>query len=115
LTHAPSSPSSPCLLPSPTRRRVLFSSDPSFPFAGTVAYCIYQFQQKRVKRDPEGPFLFGNPMAGAVLSTLCCLAVACGVMAVLTTPLAAVMGQSARQVGAFIAIVVMGVLGMYLK
>jgi len=54
-------------------------------------------------------------MVGAVLSTLACLAVGCGVMALLATPLAAVMGQSARQVGAFVTIVVMGALGMYLK
>jgi ATP-dependent HslUV protease ATP-binding subunit HslU len=94
---------------------VLFSADPSFPLAGSVIYCVYQFQQKRVKRDPEGPFLFGNPMAGAVLSTLCCLGIACGVMALLTNPLTAVIGQSARQVGAFITIATMGALGMYLK
>jgi ATP-dependent HslUV protease ATP-binding subunit HslU len=94
---------------------VLFSSDQSFPLAGAFAYCVYQFQQKRVKRDPEGPFFLGNPLVGAVLSTLAVLAVACGVMAVLTGPLTAVIGQSARQVGAFVTIAVMGVLGMYLK
>jgi hypothetical protein len=54
-------------------------------------------------------------MAGAVLSTLCCLGIACGVMALLTKPLTAVIGQSARQVGAFITIATIGALGMYLK
>jgi hypothetical protein len=36
-------------------------------------------------------------------------------MALLTNPLTAVIGQSARQVGAFITIATMGALGMYLK
>lgn len=94
---------------------VLFSSDQSFPLASTFVYCVYQFQQKRVRRDPEGPFLFNNPLAGAVVSTALCLGVACGVMSLLAAPLSVVIGQSARQVGAFITIVVMGVLGVYLK
>lgn len=71
----------PCDAMSPPPR-VLFSSDQSFPLAGTFIYSVYQFQQKRVKRDPEGPFFLNNPLVGAVLSTLCCLAVACGVMTV---------------------------------
>jgi hypothetical protein len=54
-------------------------------------------------------------MVGAVFATLCTLAVGCGAMALLATPLAGVMGQSARQVGAFVTIVVMGVLGMWLR
>jgi hypothetical protein len=61
---------------------VLFSSDQSFPLAGAFAYSVYQFQSKRVKRDPEGPFLGGNAIVGAILSTLLCLAVACGVSGV---------------------------------
>jgi ATP-dependent HslUV protease ATP-binding subunit HslU len=40
---------------------------------------VYQFQSKRVKRNPEGPFFGGNAMIGAIFSTLCCLAIACGV------------------------------------
>ncbi|GBF95022.1 hypothetical protein Rsub_07523 [Raphidocelis subcapitata] len=94
---------------------VLFSSDSSFPLASTFVYSVYQFQQKRLKRDPEGPFFMGNPMVGAVFATLCTLALGCGLMAVLATPLSTVLGQSARQVGAFITIVVMGVLGMWLR
>lgn len=94
---------------------MLFSSDQSIPLAGSVIYSIYQFQQKRVRRDPEGPWFGGNPMLGAVLSTMATLAVACGAMAVAAAPLAAVIGQTARQVGAFITIVVMGVLGVSLK
>lgn len=37
------------------------------------------------------------------------------VMAVLTTPLSAILGQSTRQVGGFITIAVMGAVGIYLK
>lgn len=37
------------------------------------------------------------------------------VMALLTTPLTAVLGQSTRQVGGFITIAVMGAVGIYLK
>lgn len=94
---------------------VLFSSDQSFPLAAAFAYSVYQFQSKRVKRNPEGPFLGGNAIVGAILSTLACLAVACAVMAVLTTPLTAVLGQSSRQVGGFITIAVLGAVGIYLK
>lgn len=59
--------------------RVLFSSDQSFPLAGAFAYSVYQFQSKRVKRNPDGPFFGGNAIVGAIFSTLCCLAVACAV------------------------------------
>jgi hypothetical protein len=61
--------------------RVLFSTDQGFPLAAAFAYSVYQFQSKRVKRNPEGPFFGGNAMIGALFSTLCCLAVACGVSA----------------------------------
>jgi hypothetical protein len=37
------------------------------------------------------------------------------VMAVTTTPLTAILGQSTRQVGGFITIAVMGAIGIYLK
>eukprot|EP00775_Hariotina_reticulata_P004379 gene4380-4631_t len=94
---------------------VLFSSDQSFPLAAAFAYSVYQFQSKRVKRNPDGPFFGGNAIVGAIFSTLCCLAVACAVMAVLTTPLTVVLGQSSRQVGGFITIAVMGAVGIYLK
>lgn len=36
-------------------------------------------------------------------------------MAVMTTPLTAILGQSTRQVGGFITIAVMGAIGIYLK
>eukprot|EP00877_Chromochloris_zofingiensis_P009418 jgi/Chrzof1/472/Cz01g17020.t1 len=93
----------------------LFSSDQSFPLAGAFAYSVYQFQTKRVKRNPEGPYFGGNPIVGAIVSTLICLAIACGVMAVTLTPLTAVLSQSGRQVGGFITIAVLGALGIYLK
>lgn len=149
--------------------RVLFSTDQGFPLAAAFAYSVYQFQSKRVKRNPEGPFFGGNAMVGAIFSTLFCLAIACGVsvcrtsghgqlrrhhtgicsegvecvccgmlcpspavnschpvlvmplccsaqvMALLTTPLTAILGQSTRQVGGFITIAVLGVVGIYLK
>jgi hypothetical protein len=37
------------------------------------------------------------------------------VMAVMTTPLSVILGQSTRQVGGFITIAVMGAVGIYLK
>ena len=57
----------------------MFSTDQSFPLAGGFAYSVYKFQQKRVKRDPEGPFLAGNPIVGAILSTVFNFALVCGV------------------------------------
>jgi ATP-dependent HslUV protease ATP-binding subunit HslU len=44
---------------------------------------VYQFQQKRQKRNPEGPFFLGNPMIGAVISTVVNCALACAVSAAL--------------------------------
>lgn len=61
--------------------RAMFSLDQSFPLAGAFAFSVYKFQQKRVKRDPEGPYFAGNPIVGALLSTLINLALACGVRA----------------------------------
>lgn len=46
------------------------------------------------------------------MTPLCCSA---QVMALLTTPLTAILGQSTRQVGGFITIAVLGVVGIYLK
>jgi ATP-dependent HslUV protease ATP-binding subunit HslU len=93
----------------------LFSSDQSFPLAATFAYSVYQFQSKRVKRDPEGPFLGGNAIVGAIMTTLLALAIGCGVMALVTAPLATMLERSARQVGGFITVAVMGLCGIYLK
>jgi hypothetical protein len=76
--HAPPHPLAnlcPTLLPC----RALFSADQSFPLAAAFIYSVYQFQQKRIKRDPEGPFFLGNPMAGAVITTVINCALACAV------------------------------------
>ncbi len=94
---------------------VLFSADQSFPLAATLVYSVYQFQNKRIKRNPEGPFFGGNPMVGAVFSTLVALALGCAVMTVLTVPLTSLLSKSAQSVQAFIVITVMGVTGIYLK
>lgn len=40
---------------------------------------MYKFQNKRVKRDPEGPFFGGNPIVGAILTTVIVLGTCCGV------------------------------------
>ncbi|GIL70110.1 hypothetical protein Vretimale_3377 [Volvox reticuliferus] len=93
----------------------MFSTDQSFPLAAAFAYSVYKYQQKRVKRDPEGPFFGGNPIVGAILTTVIVLAAACGLMAALTTPLAALLGPQLRQVGAFLVVMVVGVANVYLK
>ncbi len=43
---------------------------------------MYKFQNKRVKRDPEGPFFGGNPIVGAILTTVIVLGACCGVSAI---------------------------------
>ena len=63
--------------------RALFSSDQSFPLAGGFAYSVFQFQSKRIKQNPDGPFLAGNPMVGALVSTVANLGVSCLVSAML--------------------------------
>ncbi len=63
----------------PPTRRALFSADQSFPLAAAFIYSVYQFQQKRLKRNPEGPFFLGNPMAGAITITVINCALACAV------------------------------------
>lgn len=57
----------------------MLATDQSFPLAGTFAYSVFRFQEKRVKRDPEGPFFGGNPIVGAILSTVISFGLACGV------------------------------------
>lgn len=93
----------------------MFSTDQSFPLAASFAYSVYRFQQKRVKRDPEGPYFGGNPIVGAILTTVITLGMACGVMALLTTPLQPLLGASLRQVGAFLVVLFVGVTNVYLK
>lgn len=60
-------------------RRALFSSDQSFPLAGAFAYSVYKFQNKRIKANPEGPHFGGNPIVGALVTTLFTIGVACAV------------------------------------
>ncbi|EFJ50719.1 hypothetical protein VOLCADRAFT_120588 [Volvox carteri f. nagariensis] len=93
----------------------MFSTDQSFPLAAAFAYSVYKYQQKRVKRDPEGPFFGGNPIVGAILTTVIVLAAACGLLAALTTPLAPLLGPQLRQVGSFLVVMVVGVANVYLK
>jgi ATP-dependent HslUV protease ATP-binding subunit HslU len=94
---------------------VLFSADQSFPLAAAFCYSVYSFQSKRVKREPEGPFFGGNAIVGAIFATACALAVACGVMTLLTPTMSALLGQSSRQVGAFLVIATIGVINIYVK
>ncbi len=63
-------------------RRALFSSDQSFPLAGAFAYSVYKFQNKRIKANPEGPHFGGNPIVGALVTTLFTIGVACAVSCV---------------------------------
>jgi hypothetical protein len=95
----------------------LFAGEQSFPTVAAVAYCIYQFKTKRVKRDPEGPFFVNSPTAGAVLSTACCMAVAVGLGTglepVVVSVMNGVVGQA--QAKAFVTIAALGSLGVALK
>lgn len=93
----------------------LFSADQSFPLAAAFGYSVYKFQDKRTKRNPDGPFFGGNAIVGALLATVANLAIACAAMAVVTNPLASLMGSTARQVGAFLVVMVTGVLNVYVK
>lgn len=61
--------------------RALFATGESFPLASAFAFSVYKFQQKRVKAEPDGPYFGGNPIVGALLSTVINLALACGVRA----------------------------------
>jgi len=93
----------------------LFSGDQSFPLAAAFGYSVYQFQTKRAKRSPEGPFLAGNPMIGAVFATGLALALGCGIMALATAALGPLLGANTRQVGGFVVVVTIGILNVYLK
>lgn len=94
----------------------LFAGEQSFPTVAAVAYCVYQFKTKRVKRDPDGPFFVNSPMAGAVLSTACCLAVGVGAGIVLQPVVQAVMqAAQEQQARTFVTIATLGSLGIALK
>ncbi|KAG2452529.1 hypothetical protein HYH02_002767 [Chlamydomonas schloesseri] len=92
-----------------------FATDQSFPLAAAFAYSVYKFQNKRVKRDPEGPFFGGNPIVGAILTTVIVLGTCCGLLALLTTPLQALLGPSMRQASTFLVIMALGLANVYLK
>lgn len=93
----------------------LFSSDQSFPLAAAFAYSVYQFQSKRIKRNPDGPFFGGNAIVGAILTTLVNLAVACALMAGVTAVLGPALGTATRQIGACVTVAVVGVMNIVLK
>lgn len=93
----------------------LGGADVSFPLACTFAYSVYKFQDKRVKANPEGPFLFNNPIVGALLTTLVNLAVGSLVAAAITTPLRALLDVKLQQTTACITVFVMGVFGVWVK
>ena len=91
------------------------SGDPSFPLAGAVAYSVHKFLSKRTKANPQGPFLGGNPVIGAILSTAACLALSFSLAALSTAPLRSFIEGSVRQVGGFIMVVALGAFSVYLK
>lgn len=93
----------------------LCTSDQSFSLAATFAYSVYKFQSKRLKMSPDGPFLGGNAMVGALLSTLLGLAVSCGIMAVVTTYLSTIFEFQTRKVGACMVVLMIGTLNTVLK
>lgn len=93
----------------------LYSTDQSFSLAGAFAYSVYKLQSKRLKTNPEGPFLGNNPMIGALITTLGSLALGCGIMALAAAPLGNMVEGSLRQLGGFVVIITMGVLSVYLK
>lgn len=94
----------------------LFAGEQSFPLAAAGVYCVYQFQAKRVRRDPDGPFFVNSPTAGAVLSTACCLALAVGAGVALAPAVTAVVTAAGeQQARAFVAIATVGTLGVALK
>eukprot|EP01024_Parvocaulis_polyphysoides_P061166 TRINITY_DN6749_c0_g3_i1.p2 TRINITY_DN6749_c0_g3~~TRINITY_DN6749_c0_g3_i1.p2 ORF type:complete len:297 (-),score=41.94 TRINITY_DN6749_c0_g3_i1:574-1416(-) len=40
--------------------------DPTLPLLGGFIYCTYKLFQKRQRRNPDGPFLGGSPLFGAL-------------------------------------------------
>lgn len=91
------------------------SGDQSFPIAGSIAYSVYKFLSKRTKANPQGPFLGGNPVIGAILSTIGSLAFSGALMTIATAPLRSVIEGSVGQVGGFIMVLTLGALSVYLK
>lgn len=91
------------------------TGDPSFPLAGAVAYSVHKFLSKRTKANPQGPFLGGNPVIGAILSTVACLALSFLLAAVSTAPLRSFIEGSVRQVGGFLMVMALGAFSVYLK
>lgn len=53
--------------------RALYSGDQSFPLVGAFAYSVHKANTKRIKEEQD------NAVVGAVISTVLCFALACGV------------------------------------
>lgn len=49
--------------------------DPTLPLGAAIAYCAYRLFDKRKKRNPDGPFMGGTPVWGALLATLATLVI----------------------------------------
>lgn len=51
------------------------SSDPTLPIGAALCFCAWKLYDKRNKRNPDGPYLGGSPIWGALGSTLLALLV----------------------------------------
>ena len=46
------------------------SSDPTLPIGAALCFCAWKLYDKRNKRNPDGPYLGGSPIWGALGSTI---------------------------------------------
>jgi ATP-dependent HslUV protease ATP-binding subunit HslU len=91
------------------------SSDPTLPLGAAICFCAWKLHDKRSKRDPDGPHWGGNPVWGALVSTILGLMMG-GLLAyaaAMYAPLPPRVGSEA--VGMLLIALMLGFTAIYLK
>jgi ATP-dependent HslUV protease ATP-binding subunit HslU len=91
------------------------SSDPTLPIGAALCFCAWKLYDKRNKRNPDGPYLGGSPIWGALGSTIFSLlmgaVVSFGLVQILPLP-ARITGEAA---GLFFTTISLGLGCIFLK
>eukprot|EP00210_Caulerpa_lentillifera_P007570 g7230.t1 len=91
------------------------TSDPTGPFVVAMGFCAWRLFDKRQKRNPDGPYLGGSPIFGAlgttVLGCLFASIIAVGIIPIIPWQ----KNFSADSLSAFLSIVVIGLTSIFVK
>lgn len=58
------------LATAPARTWFQATVDPTLPLGAAIAFCAWKLFDKRKRRNPDGPYMGGSPVWGALVTTL---------------------------------------------